>query len=233
MVRLCFITVNLLCDIAILVYGQSTVSDCPTGTDRNHGLDPNMQQSDVVWQNLLMKIEKIDEKLQYVIQEVKDIRKMQVKACPSGFDFLPEINGCFKVILKRLSWSEARVACRGVKPGVHLVAITSAAKQTAIENYLKREFEKTESSACYVPLSNVGGKSVWIGGQRQNSAGCDPRFVWKTLDSTEIPFNYSNWFAGEPNCQLGDEHCVHVSSGVNYTWNDSTCYFPHCPFCEF
>lgn len=26
-----------------------------------------------------MKIEKIDEKLQYVIQEVKDIRKMQVK----------------------------------------------------------------------------------------------------------------------------------------------------------
>lgn len=64
--------------------------------------------------------------------------------CPSGFDFLAEAGGCFKVILRKLNWSEASDACREVKPGVHLVAITSAAKQTAIEKYLKREFESMQ-----------------------------------------------------------------------------------------
>jgi|SRR6218665_1345679 len=75
----------------------------------------------------------------------------------------------------------------------------------------------------------AGGYLVWIGGQRK-SGRCDNPFVWKTLNGIEVPFNYTNWGPGEPNCDSG-ETCVHMSCPDN-AWNDFRCHFSSFPLCE-
>lgn len=155
------------------------------------------------------------------------------KVCPSGFDYLPGADGCFKVIFQSMNWFRAGEVCRKVMSGVHLVAITSPSKQEAIENYLEQEFNRTESSACLNSLWPEGGKSVWISGQTQDPNRCGAPYVWKTLEAVEIPFGYTNWLDGEPNCLGNAERCSHISAEREYTWNDSDCNLLSCALCEF
>lgn len=61
------------------------------------------------------------------------------KSCPPEFDYVPEVNGCFKLSNQKLSWSQASDACRRLIPGANLAVITSAAKQSAITAYLTSE----------------------------------------------------------------------------------------------
>jgi len=59
------------------------------------------------------------------------------KGCPPGFDYLPEVGSCYKVISKTMNWDDATKKCRQVKPGVHLAAITSQQENDAIVRYLR------------------------------------------------------------------------------------------------
>lgn len=173
--------------------------------------------------------------------DIDDIKNMLIrqreqscrKVCPSGFDYLPEADSCFKVIFQPLDWFRAGQVCRKVMPGVHLAAITSASKQEAIEIYLEQEFNRTESSVCLIPQWPGAGNSVWIGGQTKDPDSCGTPYVWKTLEGVEIPFNYTNWLIGEPNCGGNAEKCAHIAAGLEYTWNDNPCNFQICALCEF
>jgi len=54
----------------------------------------------------------------------------------------------------------------------------------------------------------------------------------------ELPFDYTNWNAGEPNNYRGTsnytrEACVHAWKSNEYNWNDESCLLPICYVCEY
>ena len=80
----------------------------------------------------------------------------------------------------------------------------------------------------YPPL----GQSLWTSGQRQKYGDCKTPFVWKLL-SGEIPFTYTHWTAGEPNCQDNVELCMGMSGADGNGWNDISCDKIIRPVCEY
>lgn len=60
--------------------------------------------------------------------------------CPFGFEYLPEIDQCLKLVLQPMNWKKARDTCRSLIPGAQMVAITNLAKQAAVERFLMNEF---------------------------------------------------------------------------------------------
>ena len=91
----------------------------------------------------------------------------------------------------------------------------------------------TGSVAC--PKStNVKGDSTvfYVGGQRIVEQDCDSAFVWKLNSTTTIPFTYTNWAPGEPNCDFGNEGCLNLYSVLNYQWNDGACAFRTHYICQ-
>ena len=173
------------------------------------------------------------EDMKNILMDLQEQISRKDVVCPSGFEYLPGAEACYKVIFQSLDWYASSQVCKSVMPGVHLAAITSAEKQRAIENYLVEQFNKTESSVCPQPHWPAGGKSVWISGQTKDQNRCGTPYVWKTLNAIEIPFNYTNWLAGEPNCLRNVERCAHVVAGRDYGWNDSQCSLLSCALCEF
>lgn len=170
------------------------------------------------------------ESIKKMLQDLNEIASRKV--CPSGFDYLPEADACYKLVFQSLTWDRAGELCRNIMPGVHLSAITSAVKQKAIESYLQQEFKKRESSICHTHLLNDGGKQVWLGGQTQDPNQCNTPYVWKTLTEVNIPFDYANWNVDEPNCLRTVENCAQISDNRKYAWNDADCNHLSCALCE-
>lgn len=158
--------------------------------------------------------------------------EIECKVCPSGFEYYPGADACYRVIFQRLSWYGSSQVCRSVLPGVHVAAITSAAKQQAIRDYLEKEFKRSESSACVKDEWIGGGKSVWLSGQTKDPSRCDTPYYWKTLNAVEIPFEYTNWIPGEPSCFV-NERCAHIAGAYDYKWNDGDCSHLICALCEY
>lgn len=78
--------------------------------------------------------------------------------CRSGFDYLPGVNGCFKVIIQKLNWDQATEACRSIANGSNLAAITNAAKQDSIKSYLKLKFEGKFKQKCQSCSAGINSK---------------------------------------------------------------------------
>src|SRR6218665_1278767 len=76
------------------------------------------------------------------------------------------------------------------------------------------------------------GQLFWTSGQRQKDGDCTTPFVWKLL-SGRIPFTYTDWKAGEPNCRGNMEFCVDLWAIKGYQWNDVPCNIEICPVCEY
>ena len=55
---------------------------------------------------------------------------------------------------------------------------------------------------------------IWIGGFRNAS-------TWTWSDGT--PWDYTNWYEGEPNDRNGNEDCLHTWTDYQNLWNDSPC----------
>ena len=97
---------------------------------------------------------------------------------------------------------------------------------------------------CFVSdsLGNCLQYGFWTAGQRVDPTRLTP-FVWKLMTANgyrELPLNYTNWKAGEPNNWHGTnnntrEACLHVHSRVlyKYAWNDESCLTPVCYVCEY
>ena len=55
--------------------------------------------------------------------------------CPAGFQYLPEVNGCYQLVLEGLNWTLSQARCPQLDPRAHLAVITSAQQNSAIVNY--------------------------------------------------------------------------------------------------
>ena len=79
----------------------------------------------------------------------------------------------------------------------------------------------------------IADKDIWLSGAR-NTTNCQSKlFVWRPKPGIEIPFNYTNWSSGRPNCYGGNEHCVQFFSTSSYEWNDESCNSTMYPLCEY
>lgn len=76
---------------------------------------------------------------------------------------------------------------------------------------------------------------VWMGGQRAIPGNCNIPYVWKPLGAADIPFTYTNWSPGMPNCLHADENCavIAVPPHLYYLWEDSGCNDDLCSICQF
>eukprot|EP00900_Chrysochromulina_parva_P013190 jgi/Chrpa1/21872/Chrysochromulina_OHIO_Genome00026121-RA len=95
------------------------------------------------------------------------------------------------------SWAAGRAACQS--HGGDLASIHSAEENAAVW--------------AVVPRSTA----LWLGATDAASEG-----TWVWIDGT--PFDFSNWYPGEPNNSGGNEDCALLWSGLNNSeWADDTC----------
>ena len=57
--------------------------------------------------------------------------------CPPGFEYFPEVNRCYRVVLESLNWAQSRDRCLAIDTRSRLVVITSEAENSAIVEYLQ------------------------------------------------------------------------------------------------
>lgn len=167
------------------------------------------------------------------------------RVCPVGFHYLAEIDQCLRLNTLAMSWNDADRACREMATGGQLVMITSGVKQDAVKRYLERQFAELQPADCFHPYWQA--KTAWISGQRQNPNRCDTPFVWKYNRGSDIPFTFTKWadrtfgcngpdHAGQcvhnqPDCSNNEEHCAHIMSFLDYSWNDERCTASYCSVC--
>jgi hypothetical protein len=92
----------------------------------------------------------------------------------------------------------------GQRPGSHcdslggyLVTITSKGEENFISDKILRH----------------SGKDIWAGATDKDVEG-----VWKWI--TNEPFDYTNWYTGEPNNEKGIEDYLELKSFFGFKWND-------------
>jgi len=57
--------------------------------------------------------------------------------CPADFTFLSTVNdGCYKVVTRRLNWTDAGLNCRAIYKDAHLLVINDAAEQSSVAGML-------------------------------------------------------------------------------------------------
>ncbi|MDO4562716.1 MAG: lectin-like protein [Clostridia bacterium] len=96
-----------------------------------------------------------------------------------------------------LSWAEANDYCKNL--GGHLATVNSSEENTFLQNFIQR-----------------GSKTgYWIGGTDAEQEG-----VWKWI--TGEPFNYTDWYNGNPNNTNGTEHYLELRKDYGNKWNDDT-----------
>ena len=103
-------------------------------------------------------------------------------------------NHFYMLYTNKSTWHNSKTQCES--KGGHLVTITSAEEQTAIEMYLQY-------------LSQTG--YVWIGGYRS-----DGTFHWVTGEV----FEYTHWRPGEPDRAYSDQNYIQMNWGGFGYWND-------------
>ena len=60
-----------------------------------------------------------------------------VIGCPPGFTYLADANGCFKLVLEAMNFTDSQAICPQVNPLSHLVVINSSAQNNAVVQYLQ------------------------------------------------------------------------------------------------
>ncbi|XP_062382778.1 C-type mannose receptor 2-like [Sardina pilchardus] len=112
---------------------------------------------------------------------------------------------CFYIVQAERSWAEAESNC--MKLGGHLASVHSQYESSFIENLINKNIFKPWDT--------------WIGGTDAPKEG-----VWFWSDGTK--FDFSHWYAGEPN-NLGGQHCLHMHKGK---WDDYGCQHSHPSVCS-
>lgn len=102
----------------------------------------------------------------------------------------------YRVFGGNISWQKARTECEDM--GGHLACIGDLRENRFIARLTK-------------------GKAAWIGGTDEKDEG---RWEWINGE----PFNYINWYPGQPDNTTGSEHYLHI--GVSWhnkpeDWNDA------------
>jgi len=68
----------------------------------------------------------------------KEANIIQCADCPADFTYLSTVNGgCYKVVTRNLSNSDAGLNCRAIHKDAHLLVINDAAEQSAVAGMLE------------------------------------------------------------------------------------------------
>merc|ERR1719369_2479292 len=95
---------------------------------------------------------------------------------------------------KRLSWEAAEMHCQKWLSGAHLASVHSPEEQAFIVDNFP--------------------KNIWLGGTDISQEG-----TWDWTDGT--PFDYSDWYPGEPNDHGINQDCLWERK--EHKWDDNTC----------
>jgi hypothetical protein len=151
--------------------------------------------------------------------------------CPKGFQYFPEAGSCFKVVVQSVNWQEARDICPLLDPKAHLAVIKSSCQNEAIVKYLKT-LESYDMSECNSAYDSPG---YFVSGRRLSLNDCSSQFMWMPDSTTWSSLTYTNWAAGEPNCEnygVQKESCMQLWKFRDYRWNDIDCSAAACALCQ-
>jgi len=56
--------------------------------------------------------------------------------CPANFTYISSVNGCYKVVNRKLNWTDAGRACRSLHKDAHLLVINDAQEQLEVAGLL-------------------------------------------------------------------------------------------------
>jgi hypothetical protein len=116
----------------------------------------------------------------------------------------------YDVVFGNLTWTAARAAAE-------------ATSYLGIQGRLGTITSQQENDFVRDNLLNFDafGNSYWLGAQQVTTNGLPlgPAEGWQWISGE--PWEYTNWKPGEPNDQLGLEHCLEIYTvSLNATWND-------------
>ena len=81
-----------------------------------------------------------------------------------------------------------------------------------------------------------GGYGVITSGIRVMDNNCSSPFAWMPNPGVVIPFNFTDWVSGQPDCLTssdgGYESCVIFYSQDSGNWIDYDCSATMCPLCQ-
>jgi len=61
---------------------------------------------------------------------------VRIAECPSTFTNLSSVRGCYKVLNRNLTWTDAGLECRSLHRDAHLLVINGAQEQAAVAGWL-------------------------------------------------------------------------------------------------
>jgi hypothetical protein len=100
----------------------------------------------------------------------------------------------YRLVLRESTWEDAQKHCEEL--GGHLASVTSQAESEVVSDLVLK-----------------AGVDAWIG-----ATDAQKEAVWKWV--TGEPFDFTNWYKGEPNNKHNDEHCAMVCGWTGTQWND-------------
>jgi len=80
-----------------------------------------------------------------------------VAYCPQsdGFTYDSNRGTCFKLVAENVYWATASTRCHDQHPRAHLVVISDAAKQTAVQNFIQGEGITSYQNVGFVSESKL------------------------------------------------------------------------------
>jgi len=75
--------------------------------------------------------------------------------CPAGFTFKSSVNGCYKVVIRNLNWTDAGLECRRLHRNAHLLIVNDAQEQSAVARMLN-----STNSQCTFHIRSVAKRSL-------------------------------------------------------------------------
>ncbi|XP_069502498.1 regenerating islet-derived protein 4-like [Ambystoma mexicanum] len=131
-------------------------------------------------------------------------------SCPSGWFFYRA--NCYGYFQTPRSWPEAEFECQDQGVEAHLASILDDTEASIIAPHIAAQRETP---------------SVWIGVH-------DPQRNqrWKWIDGSK--YDYTAWYAGQPDNFNGAEHCGQLVKSEGFLkWNDSGCHELHPFLCKY
>ncbi|CAL9697584.1 unnamed protein product [Knipowitschia caucasica] len=114
---------------------------------------------------------------------------------------------CFKLYKEAKSWMDGEKSCHGV--GANLASIHSK--------------EENEFVVTLIIKDTGGYAMTWLGG---TDAVEDKKWLW----SDGTPWDYENWYSGQPDNHKEVEHSLSINHGAK-TWaddNKANCWYFMC-----
>ncbi|XP_052073522.1 perlucin-like protein [Mytilus californianus] len=119
-------------------------------------------------------------------------------------------NNCYYFSISRTSWGDAKRKCKLLKG--QLAEATTRNVITFLKTNAKRNKQ-----------------TFWLGGTDLVQEG---EWIWITSGERFAETDWHTRTIREPNNQDEIEHCLTISDGLNYEWNDDNCYDSYSYICE-